>query len=184
MTLLFNLGSLYRNQQNHAQAEGYFLECYERRKSVLGGDHDETSVTMYNLGQTYFKNEKFDMVEPLMVKYLKSSLAKKLGDDHIMTLHSIHYLSLAYWGQSKSAQAEVLFQDVITRFKRFLGDDHPLTLQYMTSLATIYTKQAKYNQAEPLLVECLSKLRVKLGYGHKDTVAVMDMLRDLYRNYP
>ena len=114
-------------------------------KERNGDDHDETSILMHILGKTYFRNKKLDKVELLLVMYLKSSFAKKLGDDHIMTLHSIHYLSLAYWGQSKSAQAEVLFQDVITRFKRFLGDDHPLTLQYMTSLATIYTKQAKYN---------------------------------------
>jgi eukaryotic-like serine/threonine-protein kinase len=87
-----------------------------------------------------------------------------LGEDHLDTVNSMHYVATLYMRQGRSAEAEPLYLKVLETRKRVQGPDHRDTLAAMNNLAALYDSyQGRYAEAEPLYLEALEIQRRVLG---------------------
>ncbi|KAK4644806.1 hypothetical protein QC761_308170 [Podospora bellae-mahoneyi] len=85
-----------------------------------------------------------------------------LGEEHPITLTSIHNLALTYQSQGRWKEAELLQLQVLEIAKRVLGEEHPDTLASMNNLALTYQSQGQWKEAE--------LLQLVLGEEHPDTL--------------
>lgn len=61
-----------------------------------------------------------------------------LGDEHLDTLASMHGFALAFHGQRKYVEAEIIYRETLALRKKVLGDEHPYTLASMHGLALFF----------------------------------------------
>jgi tetratricopeptide (TPR) repeat protein len=106
---------------------------------------------------------------------------RALGNDHTVTLSTMHALAELYRLQGKYARAEPLFNKVLELQRHLLGGEHRDTLSTMNDLALLYLYQGKYAQAEPLFTEVLQGRRSLQGEEHPETLTSMNDLAVLYR---
>ena len=79
-------------------------------------------------------------------------------------------LGSVYLYESKYAQAEMRYSQILEIDRRVSGPDHPDTLMAMNNLAIVYLDQGKYAQAEALHTQTLEIERRVLGPEHPDTL--------------
>ena len=90
--------SLYRSQGKYDEAEPLYVDCLEKRRSVLGDRHPDTLTSINDLAGLYKSQGKYDEAEPLYVDSLKKRRSV-LGDRHPDTLTSINNLAGLYKSQ-------------------------------------------------------------------------------------
>jgi hypothetical protein len=96
-------------------------------------------------------------------------------------------LAITYWIQSKSAQAELLLQEIIIKKNIGLGDNHEGTLLSTMLLAMLYKFQGQNILAEPLLVKCLVRNKSENNDLEKMINVINDvsmmLLKAVYENH-
>jgi hypothetical protein len=80
---------LYHKKKDFKQAELFYLDCYEKRKIVLGETHPETLLSIHGLATFY---QEIEAAQDKAKKYFEECITKRrsiLGDSHPDTLKSI-----------------------------------------------------------------------------------------------
>ena len=104
------------------------------------------------------------------------------GADHHNTLTTMNNLSITYWLQGKTAEAAMLQEEVLEKFRQILGAEHPNTLMSMNNLSLTYQDQGKTAEAAMLQEEALEKRRRILGAEHPSTLMSMNNLSLMYQD--
>ena len=90
-------------------------------------------------------------------------------------------LAVALARQSRFAEAEAEYRQLLDCSARSLGADHPNTLATMHNLANMYSGQGNYEEAEKLYRETLQIQQRVLGPDHPDTANTMTTLANTIR---
>ncbi|GFH47150.1 hypothetical protein CTEN210_03625 [Chaetoceros tenuissimus] len=175
---IFLLATLHQRQGNYDEARPLYEECLQKRKVLLGNNHQDTLVSMNDLGLLYYQQGDYENAAPLYQDYFQKCRSK-LGKSHPNTLISMSNLALLYKQQGKCEEAQKLYEDCLQRKKSKLGSDHPSTLVSMNNLALVYKEQGSYDDARRLLEECLEKTKSRLGENHPSTLEATRNLESL-----
>jgi len=84
--------------------------------------------------------------------------------------------------QGRYAEAETLYNQVLTECEKQLGPEHPDTLRTVGNLAIVYRNQGRYGEAETLYKQVLTGQETQLGPKHPDTLRTVGNLAIIYRN--
>ena len=76
---------------------------------------------------------------------IRETLLGKEDADLIATVDGLAY---ACFGQKKYAEAEPLYQRLISLWIKSVGDDHPMVAMALDKVSTFYAGQKKYDQAK------------------------------------
>jgi tetratricopeptide (TPR) repeat protein len=76
----------------------------------------------------------------------------------------------------RKAEAEVLYLDVLPRYRRVLGDDHPDTIVLLHNVSSVLLEQGRFSEAEPYLREAIERAQRTLGDDHPQTMMLVDHL--------
>ena len=91
------------------------------------GACSSTLNSMANLGNTYFKQGRWNEAEQLQF-HVMDMTKKLLGTDHPETLRNMSNLGSTYCNQGRWNEAEQLLIQVMDMRKKLFGADHPDTL--------------------------------------------------------
>jgi ABC-type cobalamin/Fe3+-siderophores transport system ATPase subunit len=90
-------------------------------------------------------------------------------------------LAQALSRQSRFAEAEAEYRQLLDQQRSILGVDNPDTLETMHNLANMYLAQGNYGEAEKLFRETLQVEQRVLGPEHPDTANAMTTLANTIR---
>jgi tetratricopeptide (TPR) repeat protein len=175
---IFLLATLHHRQGNYDEARPLYEECLQKRKVLLGNNHQDTLVSMNDLGLLYYQQGDYENAAPLYQEYYQKCRSK-LGKSHPNTLISMSNLALLYKQQGKYDEAQKLYEDCLQRKKSKLGSDHPSTLVSMNNLALVYKEQGSYDDARRLLEDCLERTKSRLGDNHPSALEATRNLESL-----
>ena len=111
-TLRATIGNTYRVLGENYTAEQHLEKALDLRVRELGGDHQETLVSMKDLAILYRRQSRFDEVEPLYLRSLELS-RRVLGEKHPDTLIVMSELAALYRDQGRFDEAEPLHLETL-----------------------------------------------------------------------
>ncbi len=179
--LLDDVASYENDHALYAQAESLCQRALAIREQVLGAEHPDTAMSLYNLAYLYKAQGKYSQAEPLYQRALAIQ-EQTLGLENPETARSLNNLAILYEAQGKSEQAEPLLQRALAIWEQVLGPMHPNTALSLNNLAMLYEAQGKCEQAELLLQRALAIQEHELGPMHPNTATSLNNLAMLYDN--
>ncbi|BBD59672.1 hypothetical protein NIES2109_24610 [Nostoc sp. HK-01] len=160
-----------------------FIQNLEQR-----GVKDTTLATLYfNLGDIYRKRlnrsecQDYKKEQELGIKYLNKAveLQKELGLEKDLA-SSLNNLALLYESQGRYSEAEPLYIQALSLYRKLLGEEHSDIATSLNNLAALYESQGRYSEAEPLYIKALALTRKLLGEEHPDIATSLNNLAALY----
>jgi tetratricopeptide (TPR) repeat protein len=127
----------------------------------------------------YWKLRRPQDAEPLL-KRVVTGRRHVLGEEHPLTLSSMHFLASVYRSQRRYEEAEALFRSLLGAARRAMSEDSPLILASAGSLAIVVASQGRYDEAELLYKDALEGFRRAFGEKNPDTVKCVNKLALLY----
>ncbi len=176
-----NLGMLYREQGDQAQAEVMLERALAGYEKALGLDHVSTLSTVHNLGILYRGQGKLDEAERMYVQAL-DEYQKALGPDHVSTLNTVHSLGIFYREQGKLVKAEPMLVRALVEKEKALGPVDVFTLKTIHNLGVLYREQDKLVEAKEIFERALAGYQKALGPDHVSTLYTVHNLGILYVN--
>ncbi|KAJ7101077.1 hypothetical protein C8R44DRAFT_946522, partial [Mycena epipterygia] len=177
-------GKIYVWGEKLKKVENIQAAVVQKRRDLLGDDHQDTLEAIFWLAWIYRGLGKFREAEQLEVVVLQQQ-RNMLGDNHPDTLDVMGNLALTYYRGGKLKEAEqlgvlvlekqrnVLLKEaeelqvvVLERRRNLLGDNHPDTLQAMENLAVTYKKLGKLKEAKELGIVALEKGGMSWAMGN------------------
>jgi len=169
------IGFTYVSLGEFAAAEPHLRRALESRRSVLGGDHQETVRAMNRLADLYWRQGRLDLAEPLFREALDVA-RRRLGDDHEDTMAYEMNLANVLRGRGRFRDAEPLYEHTLATRLRVLGPDNRNTLDAMGNLANHYQETGRYDKAEALHRRGLDTRRRVFGPKAPGTLSEMNNL--------
>ena len=172
MTLMtiYNLGYCHQEQKNFAEAEIQSERALSGREKILGSDHTDTLAACCGLGQTLFAQGRPVEAE---VQFERALSGYKKNKNYKLTKYAAVQLSKIYKKQGRLAEAEALWQPLLTEFEAALGPDHELTLDACFEMGRVLMDQedkGKLVEAEFMLQRALLGYRKVHGLDHEHTL--------------
>ena len=115
-TVLYNLGEVYRRQQDFAKAEPYFWRALPIWVRSLGAEHQEIAKGLSSLAQIYASRQEYAKSEPLIKQALKIQ-EKAFGLWHPNLLQSLEQ----YSDLLKLMNRQVIARKIDRRIKKILN---------------------------------------------------------------
>jgi len=106
---------------------------------------------------------------------------QNVGPDDPRLAATLNTLAVLYHTQGKYAQAEPLYQRVLTLLEQTVGPDHPTLATTLNNLAVVYEARDKYAEAAPLYQRALALIERTLGPEHPNLAVALDNYADLLR---
>jgi tetratricopeptide (TPR) repeat protein len=94
---------------------------------------------------------------------------------------SLSSLAIGYYNQAKYAQAEPLFQLMLTMYEKKLGPDNPTVAAIINNLGSVHEHQGHVAQAESLYKRALEIDEKVLGPDHPTVAVALKNLAGIYR---
>jgi tetratricopeptide (TPR) repeat protein len=142
-------------------------------RRVFGDDHWETQSCRMSLALCYRSERRYAEGEALY-RVAIDELPHGLPG-HPMILQAKHQLGELYRQQGRFAEAESMFQEVVTARRRLLGQDNPYTGQALASLGQVRLDTRRYVDAEQPLRDALqawTKVR-PIGWEYFSTESML-----------
>jgi tetratricopeptide (TPR) repeat protein len=155
------LGELYLELNRSQDAVPLLEKALEQEKIMFGLDHEETLLTMHNLGFALTQEGRIQEALTLLETVVETEKSK-LGPDNESTLSSLTALGNVYEMAGKLEEAAHVQSEVLERRKK-KDPKSPDFAAIAGSLGLNLLKQRKYAEAEPLLHECLAIRAEKLS---------------------
>ncbi|PNP86251.1 hypothetical protein FNYG_00479 [Fusarium nygamai] len=160
-SVLHRVGSFFRFQGRHREAESLQRQGLIIRRELLGEDHIETLVTISDLAGSLADLRRFEESDQLQ-RALIETLGRLHGDEHEETLDAMSNLAVHLSQQDRNDEAIALHRHVLEVRKRVFGEEHVGTIHVMDNLAAIIEgKEAEEMQLR--VIEARTKI---LGKEH------------------
>ncbi|KAG6896782.1 hypothetical protein C0992_006088 [Termitomyces sp. T32_za158] len=150
-------------------------QVLEECKKKVGCNHSDTIKAMYNLAETFWKNEKFKEAEKLNQEVLNVT-RDFFGVSHPDTIAAMSKLAKIFLKNKKLEKAEKLQQDMLKASKEVFGTSHLDTIVAMSDLAITFQKSGKLEEAEQLQQEVLKICKEVFGTNNLQTLVAMSNL--------
>jgi serine/threonine protein kinase len=177
--LLHAIGTTYQGLGIFDQAIVTNERAYQLNKERLGKDHEETILSLTNLGLAYHSAGRYDKSVPIAAECLARTEAK-WGQDHRETRNAMNNLGSAYDAVGRYDKALPLLERVLEINRRLEGEDDPDTLMAMSSLGVAYFSAGQSEKGLPVLKECFERRRAVLSADHPLTLLSMGNLAQAY----
>jgi len=178
------IGTTYVAIGEYTLAEPHLQEALRIRDEQLGGEHEDTLISMRDLAALRYEQGRFDDALDL----LETTLERRreiLGAEDPATLRTMTDLGWLSVRAQRYDEAEALLSQALEAQRRLLGSEHPDTLESMNDLGLLfyyarldyvrYGRQ-EYVWSEQLLRQVLETRRASLGDDHPRTLYAMNNL--------
>ena len=169
-----------QEQGKYDEAEPLCRESMEVARETLGYRHQNTLISIGNLGRLLYLRGDLAAAEPLYREALEGQ-REILGNRDPDTLGSIYNLGELLRKKGDLAAAEPLLRDSLAGRRNTLGNRHPLTLSSYNALGQLLQAKAHLQAAEMLYREALALRRETLGSLHPNTLRTVKCLGRLLK---
>ncbi|KAJ7737792.1 hypothetical protein DFH07DRAFT_892912 [Mycena maculata] len=173
--------SIYRYSKRPAEATKINNVILQKRREILGDDHPDTLISMWNLATSYNHIHQPKKAEELLLVLLEKR-KRTLGDNHLHTVQVMAEMSIVCNQLGQLQRAKELQVVVLKKYKEILGEDHPDTLRAMGNLAWLYLNLGQFHSSAELQAVVLEKRKRILGEDYPATLYTMAGLALAYRS--
>jgi tetratricopeptide (TPR) repeat protein len=121
------------------------------------------------------EQERYADAEQLCRRVL-AIIRKVLGEQHLLTAHSLNNLARNLKAQGKHTEAETLYRQALAIDRKVLGEQHSRTATCLNNLADNLHAQGRHAEAESLYRRALAIRRKVLGEQHPHTATCLNNL--------
>ena len=111
LATLSSYGDCARKLKRYERAEALLTQAFERRREVLGAEHDLTELAGYRLALTWLRQKQtgsaIELLETIHQKHVGS------GRQSHTTLLAVNLLAGTYFGEDRREEAITLLRDVV-----------------------------------------------------------------------
>jgi tetratricopeptide (TPR) repeat protein len=142
-----NLGKLYQETGNYAEAKSHLEKALEIRQKLLGENHPVVAQSMTNLGILYQEIGKYSGARYYLEKALEVR-QELLGENHPVVAQSMTNLGRLYQEIGKYSEAESLFARSL-KIKQSFPDKYQIYIAIAyTDFGYLYYEKGEYDKAE------------------------------------
>jgi tetratricopeptide (TPR) repeat protein len=136
-----------------------YRDCLQARERVLSTNHNDTLITLGNLGNLFLQSGSLEKAEPILREVVKRREHTALNDS-IDAFANVNNLALVLLVQDRWDDAEQLLDQTRRRAATKFGpEDVVCTLRLQQALARVYAAQRRFDDAEALAAPALVILR-------------------------
>ncbi len=143
-----------------------------RAAASFGPESQQVSVSLFQLGNIYIAQGRFNDADPL----LRRSLAideKIVGPQTAAVAADLSSLAYVLAKQGKRPEAEAAFRRALAIDEKNLGPDSPNTCQDAVNLAGVLQEEGRFADALALYRAALTNTVKKLGNQHPNVAAIL-----------
>jgi|GEM_PF-1675060 len=172
-----SLGLLYSDRGEFNKSIRFLRDSLDGYQKILGLNHQETFRVTVNLAALLANTQEIPESELL----LKDVLARcqELEIENPVRFDAMIGLAGVFCLQNKVIEAESLYREALSGFRRIYGDDNIAVYDTLNNLATPLTQRGEYTEAEACLKKALEGYKLLLGEDHWRTIHIMQNLARL-----
>jgi len=167
--MMMFMGIVYENLGLYSQAQSLYQNAADIRRKVLGPDHPDTLLAMYDLASVFDEEGHYEDAGRLYQSVL-AERRRVLGPEHPETVKSMIGLGDVLLHQGHFLDAANVNRQTLEIERRILGPTNRDTLGTMSNLARDLDAAGRYDEAEQLNRETLALRTRVLGPDHPDTL--------------
>jgi tetratricopeptide (TPR) repeat protein len=172
------LGTLYRKQGRHQQAQECFEQSLTLRQRQLGTDHAETRCVRASLAALLRDTGKLSEAK-FMYEMLVEDCKRTVGRQHPETLAVSSALALTMAQLGEFDQALALHEQIVASCEATCGPGHAATLDSLAGQAETLKRQGELTRAHMVYERVLEGRQRLLGPEHEDTLRSAQQLAAL-----
>ncbi|MBX9693514.1 MAG: tetratricopeptide repeat protein [Cyanobacteria bacterium] len=159
-TILNDLGTLYMDRGDYAQAQKFWLES-----ESLGGS--TVYLPVNNLCRLYLEWGKLEEAQPYLIKSAALAKNKKYGKTIAIPYCCFNTGFFALL-KGRYADTEAAYRESVSSCARLVGKNHNYYALTLSALADIYCRESKYPEAEKALREALEVMTLTFTDEHPE----------------
>ena len=176
---LTDLGWMYQNVGDLADAEPIFKRCLEMRERILGPDHPWTAQSIYNLANCYMHMGKYPLAEPLYERGLAIDI-KLSGPESVIIARDMARLAENESGLGDFGKAGSSMQRNLAIIEKLEGPENPDTGPILYGLGMCYGQMGNFAKSESFFQRALAIQEKNPGPEHPFTALTLSGLGKLY----
>ncbi len=149
------------------------------REEILGAEHADLALALYQLANLHRRRADFAKAEPLAQRAL--AMAEKTYEPNHPSLGLIvNELAVISFNKADLVRAEPLFERARSIWEQGLGPNHPNVGRVINNLAALHFRKGETAKVEPLLLRALAILEQELGPEHTRVADAVNNLGNFY----
>jgi eukaryotic-like serine/threonine-protein kinase len=173
------IGEVYTGLGFYEDAARLLEKALDTQQRLLGEGDAETLITLNDLANAYWYQNKFQQAEPLYQQVVEQR-QRLFGEEDAATLKAKYDLASLYLAVNRFEEAERLMTTTLNTQRRLLGEEHPDTIDSMGNLASLYYRMQRFSDALPINVRALELERRIRGDDHPLTLTALHNLATVY----
>lgn len=178
-TVLHNLGFLYQQTGDLAQAEPIFLRALSIREKKLGLEHRDVALSLNGLALLYQEEGDYKQAEALFKRSLQIK-EKSFGKDGPEYALELNNLAVLYKDLGDYDKAEELLKNILAIFEKTYGQRSIKVATVLNNLAGVYRAKGDFKQAGALYERSIQIDEELLASDHPDYARDLNNLALLY----
>lgn len=175
--IAYNLGLLFLEQANYAQAEAQLTTALNQRQTALGRAAPALAPILNGLGQVQVAQGNDETAQD----YFEQALVLSPPEQTLNRANSLTGLAQVQQGRGAYLQAKAQFEEALALRQASLGEQHPAIAQALLKLAGVETELGDYTNAEAHYQTALDLNHRSLGEQHPATAATLEQVAGLYQ---
>ena len=172
--LLDTMGRVYQNLGLYDTALPLIRQSLEIRRSVLGGEHPDTALSLDHLARVHELKGEYEPAEGYYLEAL--AIQRRVhGDDHREVAQALNNLGALLYSRSRFDEAEPMLTRALELDRRALGR-HANVANALTNLAMLKERTARHPEAEAHMREAISIYEETVGEIHPFTAVAFNNL--------
>lgn len=164
---IYNHGRVFYQKANYQEAEKWYLQSLEIRKSVVGDSSLEYANSTFGLGLVNWRLGQYQKSEAYFLE-TKAIRGKLLGTENVKYADVLSNLANVHYDRFEFDQCEKLNLEVLAIYEKVLGKNDPDYAGTLSNLGNLYQNMNYYEKAEPLQREALEIRGRVLGREHPE----------------
>ncbi len=169
----------YYYTEDYTKAVEYGTRVVKMRKQILGEEHSDYALSLYNLADYYSKLGEY--TKAIQIGTQAMGIRKRvLGEQHPDYLLSLNNLANYYYYLGDYTNAIQMGTLAMEIRRRMLGEEHPDYALSLNNLASCYSAQGNYAKAVELCTQATDIYRRFLGEDHFNYSVSLNNLSKFY----
>jgi len=167
--LRLELGKVYEDIGQNAQAEAMFREALTNRIKLSGEESEAAADLMNELGKVLNLQSKRDEAEA----YVRRALAVRqnlFGEKSLKVAECYTELGGFFWTRHQVPEAEAMLRKSLSMHRQLHGDESPWLGDARVGLGAVLFSQGKYSEAEELFRQAMTNWEKELSEDHPSVI--------------
>ena len=166
-----NIGNVYYNQGNYAQALDNINKALEIRLSVFGENHPAVAASYNNIGVIFCRQGNYDKALEHNKTALKINLSV-FGENYPDVATNYDNIGMVYYMQGSYAQALEYYNKALEIRLSIFDDRHPDVATSYNNIGNVYYNQGNYAQALDNINKALEICLSVYGENHPEVATI------------